>query len=285
MAKQRAIRRPPILKLLFFSLFTGVFIPAHIFIGAFISLSYAADSPKRQAAGNDLVSVVRAVKPGVVAVGTHYFNDVPKTRFYGTGFVVGDGRQVVTNEHILAQVQENRALNRLRIFHPEIHSKGIEATVLARDETHDLALLAIQGTRLPPLSLGNTSTVQEGQAVAFTGYPIGLVLGLNPTTHAGIISAISPILLPSPTARAIKKDLIPYLRNPFDIFQIDATAYPGNSGSPLYRSSTGEVIGVINMVFVKGKKEHILKEPTGITYAIPIEHVKALMKEAASKKP
>ena len=232
-------------------------------------------------AGGDeaFVGVVREIKTGVVAVGTYHFNDVPKIRFYGTGFVVGDGRRVVTNHHVLNQVREDDALKRLRVFHPTLASRGVEAVAAAQDDTHDLAVLSLRDQRLPALELGDSDAVREGQDVAFTGYPIGLVLGLNPTTHAGIVSAISPILVPSPTAKAIEGDLIPYLRDPFDVFQVDATAYPGNSGSPLYRRRTGEVVGVINRVFVKGKKEHILKEPTGITYAIPVEHVKALLKE------
>jgi len=225
-----------------------------------------------------LVDAIQAVKPGVVAVGTYYFRDTPKARFYGTGFVVGDGRSIVTNHHVVEQIREKEAIRHLRIFHPQLPSTGAEAFTLRQDETHDVALLGIKGEALPPLRLGDSRGVREGEEVALTGYPIGMVLGLNPTTHAGIISAVAPILLPSPTARAIERELIPFLRDPFDVFQVDATAYPGNSGSPLYRRRTGEVIGVINQVFVKGKKEHILKEPTGITYAIPIEHVKALMR-------
>ena len=69
-----------------------------------------------------------------------------------------------------------------------------------------------------------------------------------------------------------------HLSEPWDIFQIDATAYPGNSGSPVYRVSTGKVIGVVNKVFVKGKKEHALTAPTGITYAIPADFIKTLGK-------
>ena len=74
----------------------------------------------------------------------------------------------------------------------------------------------------------------------------------------------------------IKGQLLRHLREPYDILQIDAVAFPGNSGSPVYRIATGEVVGVINKVFIKGKKEHILKEPTGLTYAIPVAYVKAL---------
>lgn len=240
--------------------------------------------PIQSRAEKNLVSLISEVKPGIVAIGTYYFNDIPKVRFYGTGFVVGRGGRVVTNHHVVEQIEEKNAVDRLRVFHETLPDTGIEAGVVEKDATHDLAILGIKAGKLSSLRLGDSKKVREGQAVAFTGYPIGLVLGLNPTTHVGIISAIAPILIPSPTARAIKSELIAYLRNPYDIFQVDATAYPGNSGSPVYLRDTGEVIGVINMVFVKGKKEHVLKEPTGITYAIPIDHVKKLLEGTSLKK-
>ena len=69
----------------------------------------------------------------------------------------------------------------------------------------------------------------------------------------------------------------------FPVFQLDATAYPGNSGSPIYDPVTGEVLGIVNMVFVKGTKEAALTEPSGITYAIPASHLEALLKTAAKR--
>ncbi|MFN4063813.1 MAG: trypsin-like peptidase domain-containing protein, partial [Parazoarcus communis] len=63
----------------------------------------------------------------------------------------------------------------------------------------------------------------------------------------------------------------------FRVYQLDATAYPGNSGSPVFDPETGEVVGVINMVFVKGTKENILSDPSGISYAIPVEHLSNLL--------
>ena len=49
---------------------------------------------------------------------------------------------------------------------------------------------------------------------------------------------------------------------------------PGNSGSPLYDTETGEVIGIINMVFVKGTKEAALSQPSGISFAVPRAHLR-----------
>ena len=68
-------------------------------------------------------------------------------------------------------------------------------------------------------------------------------------------------------------------RAPFSIFQLDGTAYPGNSGSPVYDPATGKVLGVINAVFVKGLKETAITAPSGITYAIPANYVRDLLRK------
>jgi S1-C subfamily serine protease len=72
-------------------------------------------------------------------------------------------------------------------------------------------------------------------------------------------------------------ELIGRLKNPYLIFQLDATAYPGNSGSPLYDVKSGRVIGIINKVFVQGAKEHAITSPSGMTYAIPVRYLKKFM--------
>jgi S1-C subfamily serine protease len=67
----------------------------------------------------------------------------------------------------------------------------------------------------------------------------------------------------------------------FRVFQLDATAYPGNSGSPIYDPATGDVLGIVNMVYVKSTKEAVLAQPSGITYAVPANHVGALLRRAS----
>ena len=126
-------------------------------------------------------------------------------------------------------------------------------------------------------------TVREGQNLAFTGFPIGAILGLYHVTHQAMISSLTPIAIPTRGAKDLDVKAVTRLRKAFDVFQLDATAYPGNSGSPLYDPDTGEVIGVINMVFVKGTKEAAISAPSGITYAIPIDYVKRLLESNAGK--
>jgi len=150
-------------------------------------------------------------------------------------------------------------------------------TVVARDPEHDLALLRISGAPLKPLRLGGDGAVREGRSVAFTGFPVGMVLGLHHVTHRGIVAAVTPIAIPGFGGKDLSPQAVKALREPYDVYQLDATAYPGSSGSPLYDPATGEVLGVINSVLVKSTKEAALENPSGITYAIPVRFVKALM--------
>jgi S1-C subfamily serine protease len=159
------------------------------------------------------------------------------------------------------------------------------ATRVALDPASDLALLKVEGAPLPPLRLHDSASVREGQFVLMTGYPIGAILGPYPATHRGMISAITPIAIPQANSAVLKPAVVRRLASgSFPVFQLDATAYPGNSGSPIYDPVTGEVLGIVNMVFVKGTKEAALTEPSGITYAIPASHLEALLKRERAKR-
>tara|TARA_R110000823_G_scaffold210224_14_gene340576 strand:+ start:6712 stop:7500 length:789 start_codon:yes stop_codon:yes gene_type:complete len=230
-----------------------------------------------------LPGLIEKIRPSIVAIGAVYPSRQPNRRddpvlYLGTGFVIGNGRQVVTNEHVLPDDLDTANNQRLAVF------SGRGATALAqvaavvrRDTVHDLALLEFYGEPLPALRLGDSGRVREGQSVAFTGFPIGNVLGLYPATHRGIIAAITPIARPLENARDLDMVQIRRLRNQFDAFQLDATAYPGNSGSPLFELTSGRVIGVINGVLVKESREAMLSRPSGISYAIPARHVAELL--------
>lgn len=229
-----------------------------------------------------LEELIVTAKPSVVAVGTWNPTDNPRFGFRGTGFVVGDGNLVVTNAHVLPPELPAGSLATLAIQTPKTvqPSQQRNASVLALDRTHDLALLRIDGSPLPALKLSDGNGLREGMSIALIGYPIGGVLGFTPVTHRGIVSSVTAIALPAPTSQALNSKAISRLRQgTFDIYQLDATAYPGNSGSPVFDVRSGEVIAILNMVLVRGSKESALSHPTGISYAIPARFINALLKD------
>ncbi len=241
--------------------------------------------PARPALAQHPPDTIARVKGSVVAVGTFQKLRSPQFQFLGTGFAVGDGTLVATNAHVVARPQAAGAdPELLAIAVPSDNSQRVQVRVAQRareDTERDLALLRVSGPPLPPLALRDSTTVREGEQFLLTGFPIGSVLGLFAATHRAMVAAITPIAIPPGDARKLDPALVRRLQaGAFPVFQLDATAYPGNSGSPLYDAATGEVVGVLNMVFVKGSKENALTNPSGISYAIPSRYLQALIDAA-----
>jgi len=250
-------------------------LPARFALIGFVAFYFSDISYAEQS----LANTITKIKSGIVAVGTYMPKRNPRAVFLATGFTVGDGSLIVTNAHVIPDNLDNEHMEQVAVFyHKGNDDKVIIAKEVALDQEHDLAILKITGERLSPLKLGSVSSVREGQLYAFTGFPIGMVLGLHPVTHRGIVSAITPNVIPMLRSEQINLKLLKRLQDPYNVFQLDATAYPGNSGSPLYDPDTGEVIGVINKVFVQESKETVLSKPSGISYAIPVNHVENLLK-------
>ncbi|ACN17633.1 putative peptidase [Desulforapulum autotrophicum HRM2] len=241
-------------------------------------------SPYRAMACNGiecLPDTIERVKPAIVGIGTVQKTRRPPGVLGGTGFVIADGNHVITNAHVIPEKFNTRYHEFLAVFTGRDRNLSVTpAEVVLTDREHDLALLKIPGDPLPVLTLGNDETVREGEVYALSGYPLGAALGLHVVTHHCLISAITPIILPVFRGRKLDQSRVDLLINPFDVFQLDGTAYPGNSGSPLYDIRTGAVVGIVNMVLVKGAKENAITDPSGITYAIPLRHVKAILKKA-----
>jgi serine protease Do len=218
---------------------------------------------------------IARTKPSIVAIATYQRLRSPALQIRGSGFVVADGQTVATNLHVLPETLG--ADERLVVVVPGSPLRFLEAESAAKDKAHDLALLRIQ-TPLPALRLGAQEGVRDGQEIFFTGFPIGAALGAVPVTHRGIISAVTPMAIPGGNDKQINSAAIRQLRSgPLTVYQLDATAYPGNSGSALLDAENGDVLGVINMVYIKGSKESALSQPTGISFAIPVRHLIELL--------
>jgi len=233
---------------------------------------------------NDPVAVIDRVKRSVVAIGTLDRTRSPQFAFRGTGFAVDDGTLIVTNAHVVPGALDPNSIEQVGILIPQPGSASgafREARVAAMDPTTDLALLKVGGAPLPTLRIADSAQVKEGQSVLLTGFPVGAALGPFAATHRGMVAAIAPIAIPQARSTDLDAKVVRRLaQGSFDIFQLDATAYPGNSGSPIYDPATGDVFGIVNMVLVKGTREAALSQPTGITYAVPSKYLTELMQKA-----
>ncbi|MBK5936596.1 MULTISPECIES: S1C family serine protease [Halorhodospira] len=230
-----------------------------------------------------LADTIEQLTPSVVGVGTYQPTRAPRVDFRGTGFILEDGRAVLTNRHVLPSELDRERHERLIVLAGEPGAPSMrEAEVVAESPQHDLAVLRISGTPLPALTLASDSGhLRIGDPVAYTGFPIGMILGFYPATHTGIVSARTPLALPVRHGGELSPEQITRLRQATAplAFQIDGTAYPGNSGSPVYDPATGEVYAVINRVFAQEGREAAMRQPSGISYAIPLDLAAPLLQE------
>ena len=231
-----------------------------------------------------LPDTIARVKPSIVGIGTLQHQRKQRIQVRGTGFVVGDGTLVITNAHVVPRKLNSAKGEFVAVFYRSGKGTGSRRAVeIARDETHDISVLRIHGSPMPALPLAPGRKVREGDLFAFTGFPIGAVLGLYPATHRGIVSALTPFAIPVHGSKKLTMAHRKKLAKPFTIYQMDAVAYPGNSGSPVYDINSGKVVAVINSVFVKTSREDVIPKPSGISYAIPIKHAVRLIRKAGAK--
>jgi len=173
-----------------------------------------------------------------------------RQRATGSGVILTADGYIVTNAHVIQgarrirvqlPVSERAARRSSSITKPS--GTVLEAKIVGLDRETDVAVLKIEATDLPYLSMGNSRELRQGQLVMAFGSP----LGLQNSASLGVISAV---------ARQIKAD------SPMIYIQTDASINPGNSGGPLVDMS-GKVVGLNTMILSQSGGSE------GIGFAIP----------------
>ncbi len=171
----------------------------------------------------------------------------PKQEAAGSGVIISTDGYIVTNNHVVENANEiNITLNDNREF---------TARVVGLDATTDLALLKIDATGLPAITIGDSDALKVGEWVLAVGNPFNL----TSTVTAGIVSA---------KARNVGKS-----QNGIESFiQTDAAINQGNSGGALV-NVRGELVGINAMLYSNTGSY------TGYGFAIPVSIMKKVVSD------
>lgn len=164
----------------------------------------------------------------------------------GSGFIISNDGQILTNAHVVNGADTVEVILK--------DGRTIDGTVLGEDPVTDVAVVKIEATNLPTVTLGDSDQLYPGEWAIAIGNP----LGLDNTVTAGIISA---------TGRSSSEVGVPDKRVGF--IQTDAAINPGNSGGPLLNAK-GEVIGM-NTAIISGAQ--------GLGFAIPINTARKIAEQ------
>jgi S1-C subfamily serine protease len=210
-------------------------------------IQVADDAGTQEESKMSVQEIYRRAGPGVVQISA--LTDVGnQQQALGSGFVIDKAGHIVTNYHVVQNGREIRVSFSGR-------DDSVAARVVGTDPSSDIAVLAVDlpASALTPLPLGDSDSVEVGDAVVAIGNPFGL----DRTVTSGIVSAI-------------QREIIAPNGFPIDhVIQTDAAINHGNSGGPLL-DENGEVIGVNSQIETGGYAEGNV----GVGFAVPINTVK-----------
>ncbi len=160
-----------------------------------------------------------------------------KSQSLGSGFIISSDGYIMTNAHVIREASEVVVkLNDKREF---------SAKIIGADARTDVALLKIEASGLPKVTIGNPEQLKVGEWVVAIGSPFGL----ESTLTAGVVSA---------KGRALpQENFVPFI-------QTDVAINPGNSGGPLFNLK-GEVVGINSQIYSRTGGY------MGLSFAIPID--------------
>lgn len=156
-------------------------------------------------------------------------------RGVGSGFIISADGYVMTNAHVVEGADD--------VYVTLTDKREYKAKIIGADKRTDVALVKIEGSNLPRLTMGDSNKLRVGEWVIAIGSPFGL----DNTVTAGIISAKA-------------RDTGDYL----PLIQTDVAVNPGNSGGPLI-NMRGEVVGINSQIYSRSGGY------MGISFAVPVD--------------
>jgi serine protease Do len=160
-----------------------------------------------------------------------------ESRSLGSGFIISADGYIMTNAHVVDHAD--------KITVRLTDKREFSAKVIGADRRTDVALLKIEATGLPKVTVGDPNKLKVGEWVVAIGSPFGF----DNSVTAGIVSAMG---------RSLPQDnYVPFI-------QTDVPINPGNSGGPLFNMDE-EVVGINSQIYTRSGGS------MGLSFAIPID--------------
>jgi len=206
-------------------------------------------------AGGSIAAVAAALQPSVVQINVAGGGGEGT----GSGFVIREDGYILTNNHVTANG------NDITVTFSD--GRVVDATLVGANPGYDLAVLKVDETGLPVVTLGSSGALEVGDAAIAIGSP----LGLQGTVTAGIVSALN-----RPVTAGGEGEM-----SFINAIQTDAAINPGNSGGPLV-DGNGAVIGVNSAIAALGSGLGGQAGNIGLGFAIPIDTAARIATEIIS---
>ena len=221
-------------------------------------LSTGAPSEAGGVAALDVPAIVAKVLPAVVSITTrHIHREAAQApvlrRGLGSGVIVDRHGHIVTNHHVVEDAEQIKVTL--------VDGRVFAARLVGTDPVTDLAVVKIDGRKLPVAALGKSDGLRVGEAVIAIGNPLWIEGG--PTVTTGVVSGLGRIL---------EQPGLPMLHH---LIQTDAAINEGNSGGPLVNRA-GQVIGI---------NTAIIASAHGIGFAIPTSTLRLVLRDLLAGRP
>jgi putative serine protease PepD len=218
--------------------------------------------PARQTANapnGSVQAVANKVLPVVVTIAAEFQSQGNVSGDTGSGVIISSGGDILTNNHVIAGAANGGHLH--VIF---ASGRTVDATIVGRDPTTDIAVIRAQGVSgLPIAQLGRSDDLSVGQDVVAIGAPFEL----SGTVTSGIISSLHRPTEAGDGSAASQTTVL-------DAIQTDAPINPGNSGGPLV-DMQGQVIGINSAIYSPNSGgPQAQSGNVGIGFAIPINQAR-----------
>ena len=208
---------------------------------------------ERAYGGLTVGEVSEMVSPATVLIYS-YQSTNDKNPVAGTGFFIREDGYIATNYHVI----EGGKKFKVTLYSAEV----LDAELVGYSKDNDLAILKVEGHRYPVITVGNSDTVEVGDAAVVIGNPSGAHGAW--TTTQGIVSAVD-----RPSTINGKRCYM---------IQTDAAINGGNSGGPLCNDQ-GEVIGVVTQIMLDGNGDR----NEGFGMAITINKAMSVLEDILKK--